>query len=376
LNWYTRRLAGAIASQGVEVSVVAPIGDGASPLPWQDGNVAVIPCYRRGSVIAPLNMITGAAKTRAEIIHVQHELFAYGGLATATVLPFCLRHLRRRGLKVLTTIHGVIALDTITPEFIRANRITGPIRGVRYAWRQLIRNVALASDAIHVHERYLRDLLIEQYSIDGHVIRVIPMGIDIKTNAPPRELARAHLGIPPDAEVALFFGYLSTYKGLAELLADIPTTLARRSKLHFLLAGDAPARLRKAIDIVELSRLSRVYGDRVHITGFVPDRTIPQLFAAADVLLLPYTVVMSASGPMALAASHGLPVLLSNKFSGSYPAAPGMFVPERGRIADAVCSFFQDPALQAASREFVRKLSAERAWPEVATAFIDAYENL
>jgi len=376
LNWYTRRLAGAIASQGVEVSVIAPIGDGASRLRWQDGNVVVIPCYRRGSATAALSMMTAAAETRAEIIHVQHELFAYGGLPTATVLPFCLRHLRRCGLKVFTTIHGVIPLEAITPEFVHANRIFGPVWGVRYIWRQLIRNVALASNAVHVHEAYLGDLLVEQYGIHQNSIRVIPMGIDRNTNVSLREIARERFSIPPEAEVVLFFGYMSTYKGLVQLTAAIPAALKRRSKLHFVLAGAVPARLRGTNDVREQLHVDGVDRDRIHITGFVSDQAIPHVFAASDVLLLPYTVVMSASGPMALAISHDVPVLLSDRFSNAYPAAPGMFVPEPGQITDAVCSFFEDTARQAACRAFVRSLAAERTWPAVARAFINVYENL
>jgi len=48
-------------------------------------------------------------------------------------------------------------------------------------------------------------------------------------------------------------------------------------------------------------------------TGFVPEEKVPAYFSATDVLVLPYTTFMSSSGPLSLALSYELPVLLSEE---------------------------------------------------------------
>jgi hypothetical protein len=48
-------------------------------------------------------------------------------------------------------------------------------------------------------------------------------------------------------------------------------------------------------------------------TGFVPDEKVYLYYSAADLVVMPYEVFMSASGPFSRALAHQKPIILSEK---------------------------------------------------------------
>lgn len=378
LNWYTKKLAAALSVAGVDVSVVGPRLRHGNPRPWNDGAVKVFPSYVRGSLRAPWEIVRGALACGSRIVHVQHELFAYGGLATAFILPMMMRQLHRRGRAVVTTIHGVLPLEKIDRAFVRANGIPAPPAVARQLWRGLLRRVAAASDIIHVHEPALALRLRAQYGVVDRPVEVIPLGIDPwSEGTQERVRARRALQLPEDAEVVLFFGYLAGYKGIRHLIDDIPSLLQRRPRMRVLIAGSVPHRLQRSGHglVDELAQLRR-REPRVHLLGFVPDADVAGVFHAADLLLLPYTDAIAASGPLSLAATYDLPALLSRSFAASHPDAPGLFELHAGAIANVVSRFFDDQGLRAAAHQFIRDLAVRNSWPRVALRMHQLYDSL
>jgi glycosyltransferase involved in cell wall biosynthesis len=100
----------------------------------------------------------------------------------------------------------------------------------------------------------------------------------------------------------LFFGIVRPYKGLDVLLR----ALARAPEhLTLTVAGEfwgGTARTEKLIAELGLQ-------DRVRLRpGYVPASGIPALFAAADVLVLPYREATASQNAL-LAFAHGVPVI-------------------------------------------------------------------
>jgi beta-1,4-mannosyltransferase len=130
---------------------------------------------------------------------------------------------------------------------------------------------------------------------------IIPHGHYLGTYppAPSRAAARLRLGLERDARVLLAFGQVRAYKGLdrlVEAFAKLPTPAAR-----LLIAGephgDAAAVLARARDPRLRLLLRRI-----------PDDEVPLLFAAADLVVLPYRAVLT-SGAAMLAFGYGRGVL-------------------------------------------------------------------
>jgi len=369
LNWYTGSLAKALTGRGVAVSIIAPRHPRAVAEPWWDGAVRVLPSFRRGSIKTPLQIMLAALRTRGEVVHFQHELFAYGGMATAFQMPFAQALLRAQGRRVVTTIHGVIPLERINAEFIRGNAMAGTAAVVRRTWRTLLRQVALSSDIVHVHEPQHRIWLTEGYGLRGRRIEVVPLGVQLNPQRFDKKESRRRLGLRDDANVLMFFGFLAHYKGLEILIREAPRMLAETPDLQILIAGNVPKRLSSLSSgvVADLAALRARYPQRVIKTGFLADDLVGPAFCAADALVLPYTMNMAASGPLSLAVSYGLPILLSDVFSTSYGACPDLFGLAPGALAACVRRFFTSSVASDRARRFVNSLRPLMDWERVAT---------
>ena len=137
----------------------------------------------------------------------------------------------------------------------------------------------------------------------------LPNGVDTRVFQPgPIDTAmRARYGIPPDVCLALFVGAQDRahyFKGVPTLLRAV----ARQPKMHLVLAGDGDLR-------ADFERLSTELGitDRVVFVGRVDGATLPSLYRAADVLVLPSETRGEAFGMVLLEAmASGRPVVASD----------------------------------------------------------------
>ena len=126
---------------------------------------------------------------------------------------------------------------------------------------------------------YLKNDLINKYSIADKDILIFPDGVDLDkfNNNTTKEAARNILNLPSDIKLILYSGHLYDWKG-----AD---TLAEAAKLsdvdfYFLFVGGTEKDLR---------RFREEYADvkNIRIIGQKPHFEIPMYLSAADVLVLP-----------------------------------------------------------------------------------------
>jgi len=375
LNWYSRRHAPEMLRIGVGVSIVGPRSAN-DERRWDDEGVTVFPSYRRGSLFSLFQAFRGVVRANNRVVHVQHELFAFGNLANAVLFPLLLWCLRLRGHRLLTTVHGIIPLSKMSDSFVRKNRIPGNVFTARLLWRVLIALISRLSHKVHVHEQFLCDLLESEYGVPPSRIVTIPLGVEPVLPRIGKGDARRALGLPGDAEVALFFGYLSAYKGIDYLFSELPNMLASRPRLHMVIAGDVPHRLLGSINPGNIVASLPTGSDRVHFLGFIPDELRQNVFGAADVLLLPHTIAMSSSGPLALAAGYDVPVLISRVLRCALPEAQISFDHKPNELVRAINQFFDDARARVLSYEVLERLRISRSWSTVAHSLCYVYAEL
>ncbi len=152
--------------------------------------------------------------------------------------------------------------------------------------------------------------------------------------------ARRTLGVPEDARVLLFFGYVRHYKGLDVLFEALART---EPAIHLVIAGECYE------DATELRRQMNERGlaERVHwFDRYVPNEEVPTFFAAADVVVLPYRNA-TQSGIVQLAYAFGVPVIVSAV--GGIPEVvdaerTGLLVPpeDPDALAAAIARFYEE----------------------------------
>jgi glycosyltransferase involved in cell wall biosynthesis len=167
--------------------------------------------------------------------------------------------------------------------------------------------------------------------------------------------------------VALCFGFLAPYKGLELAIAGVREA---GDDVRLVLAGGDHPRVGAAYS----AQLREAAAPDTRFTGFVPDGDVARWFAAADVLLLLYPRPFATSGPLALALSHGTPVLLSPRLA-QVTGAPVELAVELEPLAVArrLRMLAERPAERAALRERTATLASGRAWPEVARRHLEVY---
>ncbi len=179
---------------------------------------------------------------------------------------------------------------------------------------------------------------------------------------PPRAEARRRLGLPPEAPVLLFFGFVRRYKGLDVLLEAMPAIRAALPDVQLLVAGEfyePTDRYRTRIWELGLSSCVRLH-DR-----YIPEAEVAWYFSAADLVVQPYlSATQSGIVPMAfhferpvvVTAVGGLPEVVPHEVAG-FVVPPG----DPGALAGAVVRFFRE-GWAARLTEGVRRLRARYGW--------------
>ena len=221
---------------------------------------------------------------------------------------------RRRGAKVVIEWHEV--QDT------GEARIPGVTRYVRALMRSLLRRV----DAQVVHSRHDLDLLQAAYgstdAAEPGAVTVVPHGPydHVLDAAEPTESTESSesTGLPTRPSgpggrdrpfTVLFFGTIRPYKGLEHLVAAfeaLPTAV--RDSMELRIVGETWEGWTAPVE----AALTSDARDRITVVNrYVTDAEARKHFAEADAVALPY-LRSSASGPLHMAMSAGLPTVVTS----------------------------------------------------------------
>ncbi|MGE3620683.1 MAG: glycosyltransferase [Acidimicrobiia bacterium] len=362
---YTANLAHALAGRGARVQVLAPHEPDAPLEPEHgfDGPVAVHRCFTRG-VGALRKASRAAAATGAPVVHLQHELFLYGGPESIPGLIPGLAGLRRRGRRCVVTLHQVVAPSTVDRDYVRVHRVRAPAPVARGALQALQRSIAELADACVVHEREFAAL------IPGSV--PIAHGVEQRGGL-DRDEARARLGVD-GRFVVLCFGFVSPYKGLE---AGLEAGKLAGPDVLVVVAGGAHPRLAAHRDPYAGDLARRHGGPGARFTGWVPESDVGLWHTAADVALLAYPKPFASSGALALALAHGTPALLSPAMARCTGAPPALSAPlDPPALARHLRGLADDPERVATVGRATASLAEGRAWPAVAEAHLRLYEDV
>jgi glycosyltransferase involved in cell wall biosynthesis len=351
---YSANLAGALSEAGARVTVLASHESG-RPMVERDGALEVRRVWRRGAAALPAAAAASRA-TGAPAVHLQHELFLYGGPAAVPGLGPALVRLRDR--RTVVTMHHVVNPAAVDAGFVTTHRVRAPASVARAGIAAVQRTIRSLADAVVVHEPSFAAV------VPGAT--VVPHGVEAPIRA-DRSSARAALGIEPDRLCVLCFGFLAPYKGLENALR---AAAIAGGGVDLVVAGGTHPRAGEAY----ARRLRDSAPRNARFTGFVPDADVARWFAAADLALLPYPRPFASSGPLALALAHGTPVLLSRALARTAGAPEALAVDlDPPALAVRLRTLAANRPALAALGGATATMAAGRGWPEVAGRHLDLY---
>lgn len=277
-------------------------------------NIAIKRTWKKGSVISLLNTYWFIIKqTNTRSVLVEFEFNVFGGILANIMMLAIMWLLTLQGKNVVIELHQVVTNINKLKKHLNVRSWVAE-HFYSLSLKLYYIGVGLASSHIIVLEEALKKRL--SVFVPSDKITVLPHHMDIHC-----PIANTHakniLGIPKEDFTILVFGYINYYKGVDWIVRA--SRLWKNQNIRLIIAGgENPYHINKSYYKKYYRRLMKSIEayDHITATGFVPEKDIQTYFSAADLVVLPYRVFMSASGPYSLALSYGKPAILSNKLKG------------------------------------------------------------
>ena len=223
-----------------------------------------------------------------------------------------LRLVRARGIRIAWTVHEPW---TCRPDGPRLDHLAG-------------RLLARCADVLMTHDEASAELT-RSYLQPRRPVTVLPhpgyAEVMPPARAGARERVRAELGVADDHVLVLVFGLLRPEKQF-ELLLDALRQV-EEPRLRVLVAGRA-----RVDAVVTMLREGERQDDRLTLqVGWVDEQRAADLFAAADLSVLPRSFEWSGASPV-LSLSLGVPVVAAALQSTSELLGPGAWYFEPGDV--------------------------------------------
>lgn len=314
-----------------------------------------------------LSLFRYVARERPKILHI---LWNYKfALFDRTLLMLYFRAL---GKKIVFTAHNVNAGARDGNDSV-LNRLT-----LKIQYR--------LCDHIFVHTPKMREELLGGFGVPENNVTVIPFGINnsVPVTGMTSSEARRRLGIREDEKVILFFGALRPYKGLEYLVSAVEQLAASGRRYRLVIASEPKKGCEQYTEQILESIRNGVKADRITARlEFVPDPETEIYFKAADVAVLPYTLVFQ-SGVLFLGYSFGLPAIASDVGSFAQDIVEGITgyvckACDASDLAAVIERYFESDLYQDLDRrrDDIRSLAESgNSWNEVGSITCAVYERL
>lgn len=378
---YAGNLTEALCERGLRVTVVAPTEPDLPAGRESDGPITVERRFSRGPDAVPAAARI-ALGTGAPVVHMQHELFLYGGPSAMPGLLPGLGMLRAAGVGPVVTMHHAVDPAGIDDEFTRMHQVRAPRQAVRAGLAGVQAAIGRLARRVIVHEAafapLVRDATVVPHGVEG----VAPAAASAAAAPSPAGAPGAAapvLAPAADGEVEgegdlpltlLCFGFLAPYKGLE--LALEAASLAREDVRLLIVGGEHPRFAEAGRPFGE--ELRERWPDVAEFAGYVADAELPRWFARADLALFLYRRPFATSGALALAVAHGLPALLSPTLAEVMGAPDDLVAPtEASALAEHLRALAADRGALEPLRRRSAELTADRSWESVARRHAEIY---
>lgn len=255
---------------------------------------------------------------QAKTIILEHEFGIFGLKHQITAqLPFFLLLNRLLGKRLILVLHQVIFDLAQLAGHLQINPQSRLTHVLNWLIRLNYRLFGLLANEIIVFDASLKNKLGQLVNPAKIAAIPLPNSGHTRFSHQNQKNLKKQLGLKPNAFYLVFAGYITWYKGADWLVRTFKRIKKqfRGQKVKLILAGGESSSL--VIDTKYLNwynkLLTTAHDPDIQITGVLSEKKLAQYVAAADLLVMPYRLMMSASGPFTLAQTAGTPVIVSAK---------------------------------------------------------------
>lgn len=270
----------------------------------------IIPTWDKNAILSIFATLKQIKRQKYHSVVVNYDFGVFGGTKSAAIFPFFLILLRLKHNKITIIQHS--ALQDLT-------KMAGHLQMSETDFRLKIYGIGIKlnfvlflilCNKILLLEEEFKERLLKLPFAKASKISVVqhpiynPQPSTKLDLTPPAQIKRGKFNI-------LFFGFLTWYKG-ADWIVRATIEPDWPEEVNLIMAGGKTINLDNDDYYESLLKLISKSQFTQH-TGFVSDESIGRYFTNADIIVLPYRVLMASSGPLAWAIAYKKPFLISDK---------------------------------------------------------------
>ena len=337
-----------------------------------DKNITIIRCWQRQNFFSLFKLFPQLIQNHSTSLLIEFEMAMFGSPLINIFLPKLLLFSRIIGKKPIVVLHQVV---------LNFNEIAGhmgqsqdsPINTLlNFLAKIFYKLIILLSSKIK-----------DRLDKDNDKIVVIPHGVENKFFVETPKTTSSSIF------VVTVFGYLAWYKGTDWIVKVFTDYFSHhpKSKLRLIIAGgpnpnhlDKPYYQKYLADIqLNVSK----YPYNMSLTGFVDESKIAALYQNSDLIVLPYRVGMSSSGPLSIAFSYHKPFLVSPKISPILDTADIKNILDKKTVEFSfnskdllkkIISLQKNPQKLQALSLASQKISQSRDWQNIAKSYLACFK--
>jgi D-inositol-3-phosphate glycosyltransferase len=182
------------------------------------------------------------------------------------------------------------------------------------------------------------------------------------------------LGLSPDYQYLLFFGFIRAYKGLDLLIKAFSDNRLRNRKLKLVIAGEF---YEDDLPYKQLVKNNSLENDVVFFDHFIKNDDVPLFFSIADLVVQPYKTA-TQSGVTQIAFHYEKPMLVTD-VGGLKEIVPNgicgyVVKPDPYEIATAINDYFENSRKELFT-EGVKNEKKRFSWDKMTAAIIEVYNK-
>jgi glycosyltransferase involved in cell wall biosynthesis len=324
-----------------------------------------IPCFGRKEAYVE-GIMAEAKRLAPDVMVIQYSNDLFGD---DNRFPTLLAKLREAGIRPVVNTHSVY------PAKWKVGIQPGGTSG------DFDRAMAAHAARIQVHTQTMRKDLMA-LGIPDQKIVVIPHGSKPMTSHDSLA-CRKELGLPENAKLVLFFGFIWPGKGLEFLLKAFQAVAKQVPDAYLLVAGHTRKNwwsfyvsyLKARAAMLGIGGRSRFWGE------YVKEDRVPLIYSAADLVAMPYRQAYSSvSGVVHQTAGIGKLMLCSRiaKFDEVEAVDQRLTAPygDKRAWAKAMAQLLTDKNLGAELQAKVIRFGEETSWTNVGRTYVQLCERL